>query len=114
MLNVKQGLTTIEVNGIIRKKITEYSNDDQLVLNSSGVVLEVNIRGKDYYKKTMTDIVERTYRYNFHLQYRNQSNDSKNRVIYKLQETFTVQLSMRHVKLAIAKTYNSKKESLKR
>jgi hypothetical protein len=34
-------------------------NDDDLVLSSSGVVLEVNERGKLFYK-TLRDIVERT------------------------------------------------------
>ena len=81
------GLTTIEVNGIIRKKIMEYSNDDQLVLSSSGVVLEVNRREKQFYN-TMRDKVERTYMRTFHLQYKNQSNDLKNQVICKLQEAF--------------------------
>ena len=46
MLNVMYGLTTIEFNVIIRKKIMEYANDDQLVLISYGVALEVNRRGK--------------------------------------------------------------------
>ena len=45
MLNVMQGLIATEVNGII-KKIMEDANDDQLVLISSGVMLEVNRRGK--------------------------------------------------------------------
>ena len=39
----------------------EDENDDQLVLSSSGVVVEVNIRGKEFYN-TMRDIVERTYK----------------------------------------------------
>ena len=61
MLNVMQGLTTTEVNVIIRKQIMDNANDDQLVLSSFGVVLEVNRRGKEFYN-TMTDIVkERTY-----------------------------------------------------
>ena len=37
-------------------KIVEDINDDELVLSSSGVVLEVNERGGDFYK-TMRDIV---------------------------------------------------------
>ena len=52
-------------------------NGDELVLSSSGVVLEVNRRGKEFYN-FMRDIVERTYIHTFYLQYRNQSNDSKN------------------------------------
>ena len=38
----------------------EDANDDQLVLISYGVVLEVNRSGKEYYN-TMRDIVEITY-----------------------------------------------------
>jgi hypothetical protein len=77
------------------------------------VVLEVNERGKLFYK-TLRDIVERMYRCTFHLQYKNQSNDSKNQVIHKLQEAFPEQWSMRPVRLAIEKTYNNKKKSFKR
>jgi hypothetical protein len=62
----------------------------------------------------MRDIVERTYRRNFHLQYRYKSNDSKNQVISKLQEAFMKQRSMRPVILAIEKTHNKKKESFKK
>jgi hypothetical protein len=76
-------------------------------------VLEVNERGKNFYK-TMRDIVEQTYRHTFHLQYINQSNDSKNQVISKLQEAFPEKWSMRPVKLAIAKTYNNNKKSFKK
>ena len=68
-------------------KIIEDVNDDELVLSSSGVVLEVNERGIDFYK-TMRNIVEQTYKRTFHLQYKNQSNVSKNQVIYKLHEAF--------------------------
>jgi hypothetical protein len=39
-------------------KIIEYVNDDELVLSSSGVVLEVNERGGGNFYKTMRDIVE--------------------------------------------------------
>ena len=46
MLNVMQGLKTTLVNVIIRKKIMEYANDDQLVLSSHEVALEVNRLGK--------------------------------------------------------------------
>ena len=52
-------------------------NENELRLNSSGVVLEVNERGKNFYKN-FRDLVERMYRCSFHLQYKNQSNDSKN------------------------------------
>jgi len=58
--------------------------------------------------------MERTYRRNFHLQYKNQSSDSKNQVIRTLQEVFFQPWSMRPMRLAIAKTYNNKKESYKR
>ena len=61
----------------------EDANDDHLVLSSSGVVMKVNRRGKEFYN-AMRDIVERTNRHNFHLQYRKQSNDSKNKFICKL------------------------------
>ena len=71
-------------------KIIRDINDDELVLNSSGVVLEVNAM-REFFYKTMRNIVERTYKRNFHLQYKNQSNDSKNQVIYKLQEMFLEQ-----------------------
>ena len=84
----------------------EDVNDDELVLSSSRVVLEINQRG-EFFNRTMRDIVEQTYRRIFHLQYRNQSNDSKNRVIFKLREAFPEQWSMRPIKLAIAKTYNN-------
>jgi hypothetical protein len=57
----------------------------------------------------MRNIVEKTYRITFHLQYKNQPNDSKNKVIYKLHETFPGQWSIRPVRLAIAKTYNKNK-----
>jgi hypothetical protein len=87
-------------------------NDDDLVLSSSRVVLEVNERGKLFYR-TLRDIVERTYRHTFHLQYKNQSNDSKNQVIHKLHEAFPEKWSMRPVRLAIEKTYNNKKNHLK-
>jgi hypothetical protein len=72
------------------------------------VVLEVNERGKLFYR-SLRDIVERTYRCTFHLQYKNQSSDSKNQVIHKLQEVFPEPWSMRPVRLAIEKTYNNKK-----
>jgi hypothetical protein len=76
-------------------------------------VLEINQRGENFYI-TMRDIMERTYRRTFHLQYRKQSNDSKNEAISKLQEAFPKQWSMRPVRLEIAKTYNNKKESFKK
>ena len=55
----------------------EDANDDQLVLSSYGVVLEVKRKGKEF-DNTMMDIVERKYKRTFHLQYINQSNDSNN------------------------------------
>jgi hypothetical protein len=51
--------------------------------------------------KPMRDIMEWTYKRTFHSQYRNQSNDSKNHVISKLQEAFLEQWLMRPVRLAI-------------
>ena len=57
--------------------------------------------------------MERTYIYTFHLQYKNQLANSKNQVIYKLQETFPDQWSMQLVRLAMEKDYNNKKESFK-
>jgi hypothetical protein len=94
-------------------KITEDVNDDELVLSSSRVVLEVNESEKNFYK-IMRDIVERMYRRIFHLQYKNQSNDSENRVKHKLQQAFLKQWLMRLMRLAIEKTYNNKKESFKK
>ena len=44
----------------------EDANDDQLVLISYGVVLEVNRRGKEYYN-TMRDIAERMHICTFHI-----------------------------------------------
>ena len=38
----------------------EDANDDQLVLSSSGVVLEVNGKGK-YFYNSMSDIIEWMY-----------------------------------------------------
>ena len=51
----------------------------------------------------MRDIVERTYRCYFHVQYKNQSNGSKNQVIFKLQQEFLEQCSMRPMGLVITK-----------
>ena len=62
-------------------------NDDELVISSTGVVLEDKERGNRFYK-SLRDIVKRMYRHIFHLQYKRQSNDSKNWVISKLQEVF--------------------------
>ena len=78
MLNVMEGLYNNKSQcHHKKKKIMEDANDDQLVLSSSGVALEVNRRGKEFYN-TMRYIVEITCICTFHLQYRNQSNDSKN------------------------------------
>jgi hypothetical protein len=92
-----------------RKKILkDVNDDDDFVINSFGVVLEVNERAKSFYR-ALKDTVERTYRHNFHLQYKNQSSDSKNQVIRTLHEAFSGPWSMRPVRLAIEKTYNKKK-----
>lgn len=53
------------------------NDDDMLVRNSSGEVLQVNKRDKCSYN-TMRDIMEWTYRHTFHLQYKNPSSDSMN------------------------------------
>jgi hypothetical protein len=42
------------------KMVKDVNDDDGLVISSSGVVLEVNERGKLFYK-ALRDIVERTY-----------------------------------------------------
>jgi hypothetical protein len=65
----------------------DVNDDDGLVISSSRVVLEVNERRKLFYR-ALRDIVERTYRRNFHLQYKNQSNDSRNYLMRTLQEAF--------------------------
>jgi hypothetical protein len=54
-------------------------NDNELVLISFGVVLEVNDKGGDFHK-SMMDIEDITYiRHSFHLQYKNKYNESKNK-----------------------------------
>ena len=58
--------------------------------------------------------MERMYRRSFHLQYKNQSNDSKNQILSKLQKYFPENWSMRYVRILIAKTYNNKKEGMKK
>jgi len=50
----------------------------------------------------------------FPLTIKNQSNDSKNYVIHKLQKAFPEEWSMRPMRIAIEKTYNNKKESFKK
>ena len=67
--------------------------DYMLVFSSTGEVLQVNQRGGCFYK-TLRNIMERTYRRTYDLQYKNQSIKSKNQVIYKLQEAFLEQWSM--------------------
>ena len=62
----------------------------------------------------MGDIMERTYIRTFHLQYKNQSNDSKDHVICRIQVVFPKQWSMRHVRLAIEKTYNNNKRIIEK
>jgi hypothetical protein len=94
------------------KMVKDVNDDDDLVISSSEVVLEVNEMGKMFYK-SLKDIVERTYRSHFHLQYKNQSSDSKNLVIHLLQEAFPEPWSMRHMRLAIEKTYNNKNSHIK-
>ena len=84
-----------------------------MLLSSSRVVLEANERGENFYK-TLRDLVEKMYIISFHLQYKNQSNDSKNKILFKLQEEFLENWSMRHARLLIEKTYNNKKEGLKK
>ena len=107
MFNVLQGPTTQKMNVVLRKKKIEHANENELLLSSSGVVLEVNERVKNFYK-SLRDLVERMYRHSFHLQYKNKSNDSKNQVLSKLQEEFLENWSMRHVILLIEKTYKKK------
>ena len=89
-----------------RKKI-EHANENELLLSSSGVVLEVNERGKNFYK-SLRDLVERMYRRYFHLQYKNQSIDSKKFFLSKLQDEFLENWSMRHVRLLTEKMYKKK------
>ena len=76
------------------------------------MVLEVNRRGKEFYN-TVRVVVERTYKHTFHSEYRNQSNDSKNQIICKLQEALRDKWSMRPVRIGIEKTYNNKKNHWK-
>ena len=61
------------------KNVKDVNDDDgdDLFMNSCGVVLEVNERGKMFYR-ALRDMVEIMYRRHFHLQYKNQSSDSKN------------------------------------
>ena len=61
----------------------------------------------------MRDVVERIYRCTFHLQYKNQSSDSKNQVIYKLLQAFPEKLSMIPMRLAIEKDYDTENNHLK-
>lgn len=63
-----------------------------------------------FFLQNMRNLVKRMYRRTLQLQYKNQSNDYKNQIIFKLQEVFLEKWSMRHVRLAMAKTYNNKKE----
>ena len=109
MFNVLQGQKPNKRNVFLRKeKKIEHANENEFLLSSSGVVLEVNESGKNFYK-SLRDLVERMYRSSFHLKYKNQSNDSKNQILSKLQEEFPENWSMRHVILLIEKTYNNKK-----
>jgi hypothetical protein len=49
------------------KNVKDVNYDDDLVISSSGVVLEVNEMGKMFYRY-LRDIVERMYIHHFHLQ----------------------------------------------
>ena len=110
MFNVLKGPTTQKMNVVIRKeKKIEHENENELLFSSSEVVLEVNERGKNFYK-SLRDLVERMYRPSFHLQYKNQSNYSKNQILSKLQEEFPENWSMRHVKLLIEKKLQQQKK----
>ena len=93
-------------------KIKKNVNDYDLVISSTRVVLEDNERGKQFYK-TWRNIVERIYRRSFHLQYKKQSNDSKNHVISKLQEVFKELWALRPVRHVMEKTYSNKNELFK-
>ena len=73
-----------------RKKKKNDVNDDELVLSSIGMVLEVNDIGKIFYN-TMRDILEIAYMCSFHLLYKNQFNKSKKQVTFKLQQVFVEQ-----------------------
>ena len=75
--------------------------------------MEVNERGKMSYK-SLRDLMERMYRRSFHLQYKNQSNDSKNQNLFKLHDEFPENWSMRHVTLLIAKTHKKEEEGMKK
>jgi hypothetical protein len=66
-----------------RTSLKDVNDYGVSVIISFGLELEFNERGKLFYV-TFRDIVERTYRLTFHLQYKNQSNDSKNQVICTL------------------------------
>ena len=58
MFNVLHGPTTQKMNVVLRKeKKIEHSNENEFLLSSSGVVLEVNERGKNFYK-SLRDIVK--------------------------------------------------------
>ena len=84
MFNFLQGPITKKMNVVLRKeKKIEHANENKLILSSSGVVLEVNKRGENFYK-CLRDLVETMYRRSFHLQYKSQTNDSKNQILCKL------------------------------
>ena len=59
------------------KNLKDLNHDETLVLSSFREVFQVNKWGIFFYK-TMMNIVERTYRHTFHLQYKNQFVDSNN------------------------------------
>ena len=89
------------------KIVKGVKEDEMLVLSSIGEALQVNKRGK-YFYKTLRDIVERSYRCTFHIKYKSQFTDSKNQVIHKLQEVFPKQWLMRYVRLTIVEKNNLK------
>jgi hypothetical protein len=95
-----------------KKNVKDVNDDDDLVISSYGVVLEDNEKGKLFYR-SLSDIVEGMYRLIIHLQYKNQSSDSKNRVIHTLQESFSEPWSMRPMRLATKKLTITKKNNIK-
>ena len=75
--------------------------------------MEVNERGKIFYK-ALRDLVERMYKHSFHLQNRNHSNDSKNQILFKLQEEFPENCSMKHVRILIKKRIQQQKRRIEK
>ena len=68
MFSVLRGPTTQKMNVVLKKeKKIEHANENEFLLSSYGVVLEVNERGENFYK-TLRDLVERRYILSFHVQ----------------------------------------------